>query len=216
MLHNTVKTSATLETKMTPDEMKACVGRDCYVLESCPDWNWNDDRRTTIVLVDFMTVQKPKPSSGSEHILTFKVLNPDGRQWWVHPDCIRLLKPLAPVKPYPNTCNVCHSPARKGAGVVLCSNVKCKNAKRVRQLLPKNAKDIIFIGIDDQNNVICPTCGQYSIGASIIGADPIFKVTCVNKHTWNHKFEIGHIVCSGGTKYVWSPNWKLFGVDSDT
>jgi hypothetical protein len=47
---------------------------------------------------------------------------------------------LPPPKVYPNTCKICHSPARRCINITMCSNVKCRSRKMINKLYNSSPK----------------------------------------------------------------------------
>ena len=131
-------------------ELKENIGRACYVLESCPDWNErNGDRNVVINDVAYFRDK-----------LAYIVSNA-GVNWYVRLKHIQF-EPLTPAKPlYTSSCPKCSSPARKIASGLFCSQPKCSVAKKMKSKLKLNIPPTIEAGQTlDYPIVVRCNCGK--------------------------------------------------------
>ena len=190
---------------MTIDEqlelMRADIGRPCYILESCFDWESRWNRNKTIRNVVLTYVLLPNTHSQQAYIPSYVVNTDEGWSWNIHPECIKFTdKPVKPVKLYTSTCSVCHSPSRKS----FCSNVKCKSWKKLRKMAAQ-VKYEQGLTPEDPIVVSCHSCGKlaFLIGfeqvlrSGIVGTNVGDAYNCSNSHCsyygWNaYEFAVGH------------------------
>lgn len=141
---------------MLKEEMLSNVGKNCYVLETCPDWHKNNynggvdgvdiaDRNTHIlgvingvvgdennVILTCLSyaVFKPYFNGGYSYAID-SVYNKE--IWRVHPNCIKIVEPIKykNPNPYDTKCDKCYSPFYSKIG--LCSNLKYKSRRLFKQ-----------------------------------------------------------------------------------
>ena len=167
--------------------MKADIGRPCYVLEGCLDWDgrWNRNRTIRDVYLTYVYL----PNSQEETYTPSYVVNTDnGYTWNIHPECIKFTdEPTKPVKLYSSTCSVCHSPSRKS----FCSNVKCKSWKKLRKMAAQvkyeqglTRKDPIVVSCHSCGNMACVIGFDQVLNFAVVGSGIGDAYKCGNQHCY--------------------------------
>ena len=130
--------------------------------------------------------------------------------WTANVDEVQLIsrkknvaKKRPPVKPYPNTCKTCGSPARKACEVVLCSNSHCKSRNKL-SVFTKTVKDKFRL-------IRCPQCRSKAVSCRREYGDNSsqYRAVCLKGHKWDHDIKINDILSkslSGAyeTDRIWS------------
>lgn len=174
------------------------IGDEVYILETCPDWDDSSPRETYII-----RVLNDEPTCMVDKIILGRKYN-----WYIANKHIRLLTPTIDpksIKPYPHTCKVCKSPARKYDKMILCSNLKCKVNKIAKAILPKIKK---IISVDQEGFVLCPICGNIGTlpyyPTNYISTSHVFDIACRNDHRWPYKANQNDKIKNGQTIYSYN------------
>jgi hypothetical protein len=91
-----------------------------------------------------------------------------------------------PINPYPHKCKVCHRPARKCSGFILCSNVKCKSRRKIpvfKSFTEYNSKD-------NPISVLCPVCNRLAMNLFRNTNYVISSLSCRNCSRQPYTFKI--------------------------
>ena len=187
------------------EQLEQNIGRECYVLESCPDWNVDHRDNTRNVSVLGVGTYGGDPA--------YKVMN-GSSIWWVNTEHIQF-KPLTPPKPlYTSACSICQQPSRKLNCGTACSNVKCKSWKLLKKKLPALPKKIVATGsYEDPIRLLCPKCGELvgTMGFDIARSDGTRGSACFCCNVW-FAFDFTHNkwyeYASGKVKAMNDNTWR--------
>lgn len=139
-----------------------------------------------------------------------------GSSWYLLWPGMKNVCPKIIVNPYPHICKFCHSPARKCADNIFCSNYKCKSRKVIKYI--KAAKLI-----NDKDNpiiVYCSTCNSICIDyKGGPGGNGSAKCPKCGRYV-SYRFEINQWYaskCSGheAVRYLGEPLWWTYSEIKD-
>jgi hypothetical protein len=135
----------------TLDDFK--VGQKVRVLDTCIDWHPHPElsREQVVLGIRRGEVFVSRPYERGGWVPFDRSITDYG--WCVKPLSLEIIedKPVKPFIPYPRTCKICKSPARKD----FCSNRKCKSRKKFYLTLPRPLKRI---GQEEDGRLMCLEC----------------------------------------------------------
>lgn len=123
-------------------------------------------------------------------------------------DYLELLTPRKPPKPivtYPDRCELCNSPCRKGGTLTVCSNDHCKSKGLARKAIGPIPR---FYTLDKEGYVLCPTCQINKLDfQEAYGGSNQKHLKCAVGHKFIHPWKDGNKMNHRGThKYIWNNN----------